>query len=996
VAGEADSIAARLLSTQRAFNAHLAALKPPEELVPAVIQTICETLDWSFGAFWVPSTKDPSVLEVRSIWHGSAPHLERFAEHCRDTRFRTGEGLLGTILETRQPAWLENLHATSLPRSDMAVPAELRAVFGFPVALGERFHGILEFTSEEERQPEPALIRDFHVVGTQLAQYLERWEAQATLARREEVARLVVDTLAEGVLVMDAEGRVTTFNAAAQRMLDFDPEHVRGHAGVVANADAMFLEDGTPLTHENSLTRRVLESGEPQQGVLVRAQRDGEDRWFEVNVLPLPGGGAVSSMADVTERRKAEEEQQRLAAIIASTDDAVLTKDRRQVITSWNAGAERLYGYKAAEVIGRTIDIIIPSDRRGEEREILDRVVHEEGIKRYETQRLRKDGTIVDVSLTASPVRDPAGAVVGASVIARNITKRKSAERALREERDRAERYLDMAHSIIVAIGRDERVTMINRTGLEILGRSEEEMMAANWFDLVLPEDVREDIRQGFRELMDGGPVDESGLNYNEAPVLTSSGERRTVAWMSTLLRDSHGRVQGLLTSGIDITERLKSEQAITHLAYHDQLTGLPNRTLLEEHLEIALARAARENRELALLYLDLDNFKLVNDSLGHAAGDRLLGLVAERLVGITRTTDLVARHGGDEFLLLLTDLEDDAVPVAEAVATKILAAFQEPFTLGDAVFEVGASVGVAIFPRDGGSTSALLRSADSAMYQAKAEGRNHYAIHRLDVRHQQDLLAMTARLRRALSLGQFVLHYQPIYTVPDRRLVAVEALIRWNDPARGLVGPGEFIQLAEDTGLIEPIGEWVIEAICNQAKEWDHEQLGVRIHFNLSPRQLRQRTAVDAIRQVIEDGNVAPDTLTAEITESAAMAEAEAGQLMLAELRGLGMHLSVDDFGSGYSSLGRLSQLPVDELKLDRSFLRGVPHDRDAGALVRGVIDLANGLGMTPVVEGVETAAQWEFLSAHGRLLAQGFHLARPAPAEEATMLLHSARQAA
>jgi EAL domain-containing protein (putative c-di-GMP-specific phosphodiesterase class I) len=281
-------------------------------------------------------------------------------------------------------------------------------------------------------------------------------------------------------------------------------------------------------------------------------------------------------------------------------------------------------------------------------------------------------------------------------------------------------------------------------------------------------------------------------------------------------------------------------------------------------------------------------------------------------------------------------------------------------------------------------------------MYQAKAAGRGRYAVHRVSAWGDRDLLSTTARLRRALVHDEFVLHYQPIFTVPDRRLAAVEALLRWNDPARGLVGPGDFIQLAEETGLIEPVGEWVVQAICRQALDWQEAGLDVRIHFNLSPRQLRQHRTADAIRSAIESRGISPGLLTAEITESAAMAEAEGGQSVLGELRQLGLHLSVDDFGSGYSSLGRLRELPVDELKLDRSFLAGVPHDPDAGALVRGVIDLAAGLGMDTVVEGVETAGQWSFLGEHGKLLAQGFHLARPAAADEVTKMLHEARQTA
>jgi diguanylate cyclase (GGDEF)-like protein/PAS domain S-box-containing protein len=733
--GERGSTAARLLSTQRAINSHLAALKPPEQLVPDLIRTICETLDWTFGAFWAPAGEGDH-LELAAVWHEAEAGLEEFTAGSRAYEVRPGHGLLGTVWDRGTPVWLRDLREAATPRSRTSSAAGFASVFALPLISNGSSFGILEFQSLEEREPDPELIDNFQLIGTQLAQYLERWDALA--------------------------------------------------------------------------------------------------------------------------------EQRRLAAIVESSDDAILSKDRNLIITSWNRGAERLYGYSAEEAIGHSVTMLIPDDRVGEEAELLDRVTRGERVSRHETRRLRKDGSIVDVSITASPVLDAEGNAVGASVIAH------------------------------------------------------------------------------------------------------------------------------------DITERVKSEAAVAHLAYHDQVTGLPNRVLLEEHLEIGLARAVREGRELALLCLDLDNFKMVNDSLGHAAGDRLLEMVAERFVSVTRVADVVARHGGDEFLVLLSDLGSRSVEVAQTVAAKILDALGAPFTVGDAEFEMSASVGIAVYPRDGETSAALIRAADSAMYQAKASGRGSYALYPGGSGSDPDLLSVTARLRRAVTQEELVLHYQPIFRVPDRRLVAVEALVRWNDPARGLVGPGEFVALAEDTGLIEPIGEWVIRDICRQALEWSAAGLDVRIHFNLSPRQLRQRDVADTIRATIESGGVAPEALTAEITESAAMAEAELGHSILNELRALGLHLSVDDFGSGYSSLGRLHQLPVDELKLDRSFLQAVPHDVEAGALVRGVLDLAQGLGMDTVVEGVETDAQWEFLVRHGSALAQGFHLARPAPAHQITAMLERARRAA
>jgi diguanylate cyclase (GGDEF)-like protein/PAS domain S-box-containing protein len=866
MAGETPSTAARLLSTQRAINSHLAALKPPDKLVPDLIRTICETLGWSFGAFWSPTGDD--LLEMVASWHPPNPEAERFARDSRSKKVKRGQGLLGSVWASGNPLWLKDLREAGTLRARLVAQAGFKSVFAFPLTLGGGSRGILEFLSVEQREPDADLMENFQLVGAQLAQYLERWRSLA--------------------------------------------------------------------------------------------------------------------------------EQQRLAAVVENTEDAVLTKDLSLTITSWNRGAERLYGYSAEEAIGRSVTMLIPESHHGQEVEILQRVTSGERVSRYETERVRKDGSIVEVSLTASPVLDPHGNAIGASVIAHDISERRAAERAVRVERDRAERYLEMAGSILVAIDTEAKVTMMNRAGLELLGRTLDEVVDADWFDLVFPEDRREDLRARFRMLIQHGTAETPHATYYETPIVTSAGEERAVAWMTSVMRSPSGDLSGILASGTDITERLKSEAAVAHLAYHDQLTGLPNRTLLDEHLEIALARAARESRELALLYLDLDNFKMVNDSLGHAAGDQLLEMVAERMAGITRGSDVVARHGGDEFLILLTDLGAHSSDVAEMVATKVLDALAAPFTIGDAEFEVGASVGIALYPNDGRTSSELLRAADSAMYQAKASGRGRYSLHAGGTASDPDLLSLTARLRRAVSHDELVLHYQPIFRVPDRRLVAVEALVRWNDPARGLVGPGEFIKLAEDTGLIEPIGEWVILDICRQALEWRAAGIDVRIHFNLSPRQLRQRGVAETIRSTIESCGVAPDTLTAEITESAAMAEAGLGASILNELRQLGLHLSVDDFGSGYSSLGRLRELPVDELKLDRSFLEAVPHDSAAGALVRGVLDLAHGLGMETVVEGVETAAQWEFLVRHGGALAQGFHLARPAPAGEITRLLGSERPAA
>jgi diguanylate cyclase (GGDEF)-like protein/PAS domain S-box-containing protein len=432
-----------------------------------------------------------------------------------------------------------------------------------------------------------------------------------------------------------------------------------------------------------------------------------------------------------------------------------------------------------------------------------------------------------------------------------------------------------------------------------------------------------------------------------------------------------------------DVSDRRRHEQHIERLAFEDALTGLPNRAQLEAHLEKVARRARLDGDAVALLYIDLDDFKLINDSLGHAAGDELLKGVAARLTEVTREGDVLARRGADEFLLMLTGLGSDPVGAAQAVAQKLIDALQEPFTVRDAELWIGATVGISLLPRDAEDADGLLKNADAAMYQAKADGRGRHALYRTGGPDPRVKLGLTTRLRRALGSEQFELHYQPLVDLADMEVVAVEALLRWREGAR-LVPPGEFIPLAEETGLIEPIGEWVINAVCAQAAAWQREGFMPHVAFNLSPRQLLRPDLADTIDAALRTHGVAPGRLTAEITETALMRHAGRAGNVLDALDALGVRLAIDDFGSAYSSLSRLRELPVSILKIDRSFLADVPADPAAAQIVAAVLELARGLGMTAVAEGIEHDAQLEFLRRHACPLGQGFHLGRPVPASE------------
>jgi diguanylate cyclase (GGDEF)-like protein len=455
---------------------------------------------------------------------------------------------------------------------------------------------------------------------------------------------------------------------------------------------------------------------------------------------------------------------------------------------------------------------------------------------------------------------------------------------------------------------------------------------------------------------------------------------------------EGNGGPSVVVASLTDVTERRRAEQQVAFLAYHDPLTELPNRTLLAEHLEQGLARARRYGRSVALLYIDLDGFKLVNDSFGHAAGDELLSRIAARLREGTRSADLLARQGGDEFLLLLTDIEGDVQAVAERAAQTIRSALEAPFVLRGAEVQMGASVGIGIFPRDAQSARGLLQFADQSMYRAKGPSRRQIGPPRES--DPLERLAMTTRLRNALAAGEFVLYWQPVFSLADGKLTSVEALLRWDDPERGLVSAAEFIPMAEQMGLIERIDSWVVDAIARQMRAWREDGLSPRVSFNLSGRDLRQPALLSAVAEKLSAGDLDPSSFTVEVSEASAVEEGSRVDAGLRELHEAGLGIAIDRFNSGLSSLRRLRDLPLTALKIDQACVTAAAEDEAAASLVTGIIGFATALGVTAVAEGVESEAQRRFLVDNGCPSGQGFHLAPPAATAETTALLHRERE--
>jgi diguanylate cyclase (GGDEF)-like protein/PAS domain S-box-containing protein len=468
-----------------------------------------------------------------------------------------------------------------------------------------------------------------------------------------------------------------------------------------------------------------------------------------------------------------------------------------------------------------------------------------------------------------------------------------------------------------------------------------------------------------------------------EYRVVHRDGSERWVHEQGRAVTDIDGTERFLDGAIFDISERKRLEQQIEHLAYHDALTDLPNRALFHDQVTLALARGRRSGLSAAVLFLDLDDFKAVNDSLGHAIGDQLLCEVARRLVATMRETDVVARQSGDEFLILIADISGPPEPAAERTAQRLNEALSAPVQLANAELHIGGSIGISTWTGGPQTAEDLIKAADTAMYRAKRAARGTDTSPLEEPRDAHRRLSLASRLRQAIGGEQFELYYQPLVDLATAEMRGAEALIRWHDPQQGLVEPAEFIPLAERTGLIVPISDWVIEEACRHAAAWQAAGLGIYVSINL-PTRFWQPDAMRSVLETVESFGLSPARLMIEITESAAMRRPEDSETMIDALRRHGLRVAIDDFGTGHSSLARINQLAINTLKIDRSFVRGIPEAHSAGVLVAGIVQLARTLGLEPLAEGVETDGQRTFLVERDCRVGQGFLFSRAVPAPE------------
>jgi diguanylate cyclase (GGDEF)-like protein/PAS domain S-box-containing protein len=597
--------------------------------------------------------------------------------------------------------------------------------------------------------------------------------------------------------------------------------------------------------------------------------------------------------------------------------------------------------------------------------------------KRY----IRKDGEIVWVYLTVSPLWAAGQQPDYTLAVIRDITARKRAEERLVF----ANKVFENSIEGIVLTDAQGDIIQVNPAFTAITGYEAEEAIGQNPRILKSDKHLPEFYEDMWRQLIDNGQW--AGEIWNRR----KSGEAYPEWLTISAVRNNLGKITNYVSIFHDISELKRQQEALEHQAQHDALTGLPNRVLINDRLEMSLARMKRHGSQLALLYLDLDNFKHINDAFGHTAGDTLLIEVSKRLSGLLRTGDTMARLGGDEFLILLAEVEHiDAVSM---VAIRLIDSLKLPFFHGDTEYFITASLGVTVAPDDGSDPATLVRNADIAMYRAKSLGRNNYQFFapELDVQaHRRVSLAM--QLRKGLELGEFELHYQPLVRIGSGEIVGAEALVRWRHEGE-LIAPGEFIPLAEDSGIILPLGEWVLNAAARQARKWQDDGYLLEMSVNISSRQFSGQDLVALLEKVLAATDLEPGRLYFEITESMVMGDLANAQRIMGDLRQLGMKFYLDDFGTGYSSFSYLKRLPIDGLKIDRSFIKDIVEDPDSEAIVAVVVSLAQVLNLAVVAEGVETEGQRQALREMGDMLVQGYLMSPPVSAEQFEILLRQGR---
>jgi diguanylate cyclase (GGDEF)-like protein/PAS domain S-box-containing protein len=791
----------------------------------------------------------------------------------------------------------------------------------------------------------------------------------------------IVESSEDAIMSSTPEGIILSWNRGAERLYGYRAEEVVGKP-------VSILAPGDQRANLKCLSDTLARGESAGQFEAVALTKEGKRVDISISACPIRNAdGQITAraaiMRDVTARVQAQEARALLESIVDSADDAIFGAALDGAILSWNKGAERLYGYLAWEILGKPISMLAPAGGLIEISYLLERIRNGEIISQLETVAVNRDGGEMEISLTMSPVRNAAGEVVGSSGIARDIRRRRRDREALRKSEEKYRSLVANLPDVVWVADAAAQPVFVSSNCEALSGYTPEEICAPGfWMEKIHPED-QERVTAAYRAVLE--KRDPYDIEYR---FLNKGGQWIWLHSRAVNVHERDGKCywEGLLS---DVTERKRMEQKLAHQATHDLLTGLPNRSVFEDRFQQLLARARRQSSMAALLYVDLDRFKRINDTLGHLAGDTLIRLAAERMAGCLRESETLSRCGGDRFTLVLGDVgaPEDAVHVAE----RLLETLSAPFSVkGNEVF-LGASIGIAIYPRDGADLLALQGAADSALYAAKRQGKRRIQLTNPELsRAASRRLAIETELHHALERDEISVHYQPQFDLATGRVAGLEALVRWDNPKFGPVAPYVLIPIAEESGLIVPIGARVLRDACRQGKLWRDAGYGnLQVAVNTSAVQFARGDLAETVAATLRETGLEASHLDLEVTESVIMHDIRETVLQLKELKQLGVSVSLDDFGTGYSSLSYLEELPIDNLKIDRKFVQRMNGADNTRTLVESIVGLAHGLGMRAVAEGVETGEQLAQLRAMGCDRAQSFMLGGPAPAISIQALL-------
>lgn len=815
----------------------------------------------------------------------------------------------------------------------------------------------------------------------------ERRQSEEALRQSEEKYRTIIESINDAYYETDLTGRITFMNDMLCKHLGYPRKELTG-------SNSRFFQDDHNYKKTVQFYAEVYKTGNPGLLEMECIRKDGTKGNYGLSLSVIRDKndkktGFRGISRDITDRKQMEKQlrqsEERYRTILDEMNDGYFEVDLAGNYTFINEPNARLLKYSPGELIGKnSFNYMVKEDapivynafnniyKTGKpERNIVYRAVH-------------KDGNIGIAVLAGFPLKNEKGEIVGFRGIARDITERRQLEEQLRQSEEKYRTIIEQMEDGYFETDLKGNFTFVNEAECRNLGYTHDELIGMTRHQYTDEKNAQILFDLLLNIYNTGNPV-----KAHEVEIIRKDGTTSYDEISVALIRDDKGDPVGFRGIARDVTERKKQEEKIQYMATHDGLTGLPNRLMFSQLLNHAIQSAKRNDRNLAVLFIDLDRFKIINDSLGHEAGDQLLQEIAGRFSHALRSMDIVARLGGDEFVVMIEEIESQSA--AATVAYKLLSAAINPVTIMSQECRVTASIGISIYPKDGEDEQTLIKNADIAMYSAKEEGKNNYQFYSKELKIKSvEKFSIETQLRFAQEREELSLAYQAKLDFKTGAITGVEALLRWNNPFLGEITPTQCIPVAEETGLIVPIGRWVMKTACAQNVAWQKQGLApVCMAVNLSYRQLVDENLIEDIKTALKESGLAPNLIELEITESMVMHNPARMIAILARIKSLGVRLAIDDFGTGYSSLAQIKNFPIDTLKVDRSFVRNLPECSEDKAIAEAIISMGKTLSLRVVAEGVETKEQMAYLQGNSCDEMQGFYFSRPIAPDKFAELL-------